>query len=109
MLGWWRSWAGLMLPPPGLGLARRASASKTELYDALKRVYDLSTSLPDAPLIDFRKKTRNMPKGAEAERPVVQRVGQDIFRDALMAYWNGRCPLTGIADTPLLRASHIIP
>lgn len=26
-----------------------------------------------------------------------------------MAYWQGRCPLTGITDTALLRASHIIP
>src|ERR1700730_9066758 len=26
-----------------------------------------------------------------------------------MDYWQGRCPLTGIADPDLLRASHIIP
>jgi predicted restriction endonuclease len=36
-------------------------------------------------------------------------VGQDIFRQALMKYWNGRCPLTGITDPALLRASHIVP
>ena len=40
---------------------------------------------------------------------MVQRIGQDIFRKALLAYWNGRCPLTGIADPELLRASHIKP
>lgn len=45
----------------------------------------------------------------EAERLVVQRVGQDIFRQRLMDYWQGRCPLTGISDPALLRASHIIP
>ena len=26
-----------------------------------------------------------------------------------MDYWNGRCPLTGITDPALLRASHIVP
>src|SRR3977135_1680410 len=32
-----------------------------------------------------------------------------IFRDALMDYWGGRCPLTGITEPALLRASHIVP
>ncbi|MEQ1519331.1 MAG: HNH endonuclease, partial [Usitatibacteraceae bacterium] len=45
----------------------------------------------------------------EAERLVVQRVGQNIFRESLLKYWDGKCPLTGIAETALLRASHIIP
>ena len=40
---------------------------------------------------------------------MVQRVGQDVFRKALMEYWKGRCPLTGITDPALLRASHIVP
>ena len=39
---------------------------------------------------------------------MIQRVGQDIFRASLMEYWQGRCPLTGITDPALLRASHII-
>lgn len=37
------------------------------------------------------------------------RIGQGPFRNALMAQWNGRCPLTGIGEPRLLRASHIIP
>ena len=40
---------------------------------------------------------------------MVQRVGQGIFRDRLITYWQGSCPLTGITDHALLRASHIIP
>jgi predicted restriction endonuclease len=40
---------------------------------------------------------------------VVQRIGQDVFRDALMDYWGGRCQLTGITDAALLRALHIVP
>jgi hypothetical protein len=28
------------------------------------------------------------------------------FQDALLQYWVGRCPLTGISEPELLRASH---
>lgn len=80
-----------------------------ELHDVLDRTYRLALSLPDAPLKEFLAKTKSTPRTTEAERLVVQRVGQDIFRQALMKYWNGRCPLTGITDPALLRASHIVP
>jgi len=50
-----------------------------------------------------------MPRTTEAERLVVQRVGQDIFRDRLIDYWQGQCSMTGITDRALLRASHIKP
>lgn len=81
----------------------------SELHAALDRVYKLAVSLPDAPLSRFRVKTKDLPQRTEAERLVVQRIGQDIFREALMDYWGGRCPLTGIAEPALLRASHIVP
>jgi predicted restriction endonuclease len=80
-----------------------------ELHDALDRTYRLGVSLPDAPLKEFLAKTKSIPRTTEAERLVVQRVGQDVFRKALMEYWKGRCPLTGITDPALLRASHIVP
>lgn len=57
----------------------------------------------------FRAKTQNLPKTTEAERLVVQRVGQDLFRGALLDYWKGRCCVTGLAVPSLLRASHIKP
>ena len=37
------------------------------------------------------------------------RVGQNRFRAALDAQWNSKCPLTGIRERALLRASHIVP
>ncbi len=40
---------------------------------------------------------------------VEQRVGQDFFRRAVLANYDNRCCLTGIADTRLLNASHIMP
>ena len=40
---------------------------------------------------------------------MVQRVGQNLFRDSLMDYWQGRCAITGLAIPALLRASHAKP
>ena len=102
---------GELLPSPvsGPGLASYMFATLAQLYAALDRVYKLSVSLPDAPLARFQAKTADLPRTTEAERLVIQRVGQDVFRDALMQYWGGRCPLTGITDPALLRASHIVP
>jgi len=93
----------------GPGLARFAFDNLGALYAVLRRVYELGVSLPDAPLREFELRVATLPRTTEAERLVVQRIGQDIFRDRLMDYWQGRCPLTGISDPALLRASHIIP
>ena len=72
-------------------------------------VYELGVSLPDRPLDDFLAKVEGLPRKTEAERLVIQRIGQDIFRNRLVSYWQGTCHLTGITDPALLRASHIIP
>ena len=93
----------------GPGQARYVFNTLTELYSVLPKVYGLALTLPEGPLEDFRAAVRDLPRTTEAERLVVQRVGQDIFRDRLMTYWQGRCPLTGITDPALLRASHIVP
>lgn len=93
----------------GSGRIRVAFDTLGALYSVLHRVYELGVSLPDAPLREFERRVADLPRTTEAERLVVQRIGQDIFRDRLMDYWQGRCPLTGISDPALLRASHIIP
>lgn len=94
---------------PGPGLARYAFDALGALYAVFPRIYQLAASLPDAPLREFQAKIKDLPKTTEAERFVIQRIGQDVFRTSLIDYWQGRCPLTGIADPALLRASHIIP
>jgi len=93
----------------GPGRVRFAFDTLGTLYTVLHRIYELSVSLPDAPLREFRHRVADLPRTTEAERLIVQRIGQDIFRDRLMDYWRGLCPLTGISDRALLRASHIIP
>jgi hypothetical protein len=96
-------------PASGPGVATFAFDTLTQLYAALERVYRLAVSLPEAPLLRFRAKAASLPQATKAERLVVQRIGQDIFRDALMDYWGAACPLTGIKERALLRASHIVP
>ena len=94
---------------PGPGLARYAFPTLGELSSVLPRIYDLGRTLPSGPLDDFLEAIQTLPRKTETERLVVQRVGQEIFRERLMIHWQGRCPLTGITDPELLRASHIIP
>lgn len=94
---------------PGPAHTRYRLDTLGDLDTILIRIYQLAESLPDAPLRKFMAETKNLPKTTEAERLVVQRIGQDKFREGLLGYWQECCPLTGITDTSLLRASHIIP
>ena len=94
--------------PPG-AIAARTVADEAELDRMVRRAFQLSRSLPDELLHAFEAKTAMLPRSTEAERLVVQRVGQDVFRAGLLEYWEGRCAVTGLAVPELLRASHIKP
>ena len=93
----------------GPGVRTLEFSNLAAVYAAIARTYQLGVSLPDAPLQVFRKQSAGLPRSTEAERLVVQRIGQDVFRQSLLAYWNYRCPMTGVSDPSLLRASHIVP
>ena len=84
-------------------------ASGPHADKAIRRAAALIRALPDTPLTTYREKTRTMPANTEVERLVKQRIGQDIFRASLEDYWSGRCPITGVTDRALLRASHTKP
>ena len=79
------------------------------LHRLLRRAFQFSRTLPDELLHVFKTETANLPRTTEAERLVVRRVGQDIFRRGLLEYWDGRCAITGLDVPDLLRASHIKP
>lgn len=80
-----------------------------ELYAVLRKASATARTLPNRVADRFRAKVKGMPTSTEVERLVVQRVGQGLFREALLDYWQGRCCVTGLAVPPLLRASHIKP
>lgn len=85
------------------------AADLDKLYAALQRASVIARTIPNRVADQFRRGTLHMPQTTEAERLVVQRVGQDLFRNALMEYWQGRCCVTGLSVPALLRASHIKP
>lgn len=80
-----------------------------ELYAVLRRTAAHARTKPNRVADEFKRKTAAMPKTTEAERLVVQRVGQGLFRGALLDYWHGKCCVTGLDVPELLRASHIKP
>lgn len=101
----WPRWSG-SAPE---GFTAFVVSDTAPLHHLVREIWRLARALPVEPLREFEAKTYAMPRTTEAERWVVQRIGQDVFRDALMTYWGGRCAVTGVADPRLLRASHIKP
>lgn len=84
-------------------------AGFTELYAMLRVAAARARTMPNRVADLFRQNTVSLPRFTEAERLVVERVGQDIFRAALLDYWQGKCCVTGLKVPELLRASHIKP
>lgn len=82
-------------------------AEYSELYQLLGRVAALVKTTPNRLVEEFVAVTLSMPESTEVERLAKQRVGQDIFRNALISFWQGRCAVTGLSVVSLLRASHI--
>jgi putative restriction endonuclease len=99
----------MVAPLPNGALGGRTVADVPALHRLLRRAFQLSKTLPNELLHVFEKQTAALPRSTEAERLVVQRVGQDIFRQGLLDFWEGRCAITDLAVPELLRASHIKP
>jgi hypothetical protein len=105
----WTKWPDDCEPKLPPGFAAFAVDDTAPLHCLVREIWRLARALPLEPLRQFETRTRDLPRATEAERLVIQRVGQDVFRDALMAYWGGVCAVTGVAEPRLLRASHIKP
>jgi putative restriction endonuclease len=100
------TWSGTL---PMAAVRAFSVLGSAALHGLIDRLYRLALSLPPEPLLDFEEQVAGLPRETEADRFVVQRIGQDIFRKSLIDYWGGRCPITGIDQAGLLRASHIKP
>lgn len=83
------------------------------LGSLLRRAAELAMSLPNhaAELFaeEVSKIEANPPPSTEILRLAKQRVGQTLFRQALIEYWGGACAVTGLDVPELLRASHAKP
>jgi hypothetical protein len=85
------------------------AADAAQLYEVLRVLHSLQTH--PAPVLSAKVETRLAAIPAtERTREVRQRIGQEVFREALLELWKGRCALSG-SDLPssLLRASHAKP
>lgn len=74
----------------------------------LNQAWALSRALPNALVGRFEQAVASIGT-TEREATVRQRVGQNLFREGLMALWGGRCAVTGLEVPELLRASHAKP
>lgn len=101
--------APMIAPMPSGAAGGRTVADVPALHRLLGRAFQLSRALPNGLLRTFEERVDALPRATEAERLVVQRIGQDLFRDGLLDLWEGRCAVTGLAVPALLRASHIKP
>ena len=72
-------------------------------------IWRLARSLPDEPLRQYQLRLTEPPAVTEVERFRKERIGQDVFREALMLFWDRACAVTRVSHPRLLRASHIIP
>lgn len=88
-----------------------------DLAQWLRRASTLAQSLPNQAAVDFDTEVQralaelpsNDSLNTEVHRLVRQRVGQDRYRQAMLAYWGGACAVTGLTLAPALRASHAKP
>lgn len=99
---------GIILAPDGLREVGRCTSAEA-LFNALHAAKSLQAH-PSAKL-SARVEAR-LASIAVTDRTaeVRQRIGQDVFREALIELWDGRCAVTGLAlPAPLLRASHAKP
>jgi hypothetical protein len=102
------------LPGPAQEAVRFSAPGIDVLAALLRRAAELALSLPDQAARTFRERAAAeigavAGNGTEVERLVRQRVGQDVFREALLDYWGGACAVTGLALPEVLRASHAKP
>ena len=84
------------------------AATFNEAQEILTRAYVLGRALPDELYRSWQDAVAHVGP-TERDATVKQRIGQDYFRRGLLALWNGRCAITGLAVPELLRASHAKP
>lgn len=92
------------------------AGNEAELVLLLKTASKLAYVLPNNVLSTYEEEVGaeidRLPhneRGTEVERLIKQRVGQSNYRKALLEYWGGKCAVTGVSLTDVLRASHAKP
>jgi hypothetical protein len=93
--------------PPSVALWKQYPGLAS-LDPVLQRAWRLSVSLPNKLEERWHQRLATV-SDTERESTIRQRIGQDLFREGLLALWDGRCAVTGLDLPSLLRASHAKP
>jgi len=103
-------------PETDLGNGTFQITGEAALGRLLRRAAALAMALPNSAAETYADEITKLdkdpptpPSATETLALVKQRIGQDLFRKALMDYWGGACSVTGITIPELLRASHAKP
>ncbi len=91
------------------GGTKNGSIHVIGLFDPAKSKDDLQKVLGKLDAVAKAVERANNATPAERLVETRERVGQDLFRAALMAYWKQSCAITGIREPTMLRASHAKP
>lgn len=102
---------GLM--PASIECPGMASVGLAPTAEALHRALRLLRALRSHPILrlsaEIEERLARIP-ATERTREVRERIGQEVYRDALVEFWGGRCALSGVElPAELLRASHAKP
>lgn len=92
-------------------------ALRSEVSDALDQLglFPRDTSnnnvLKDLEYFEKEPATKDLKINNRTEYDAIRksRIGQGLFRKALLEYWDDKCAVTGLSKKRLLRASHIKP
>ncbi len=85
------------------------ATNPAQLYEALRLLHTLQNNPVGTLSAEVETRLAAIPI-TERTQEVRRRIGQDVFRDALMDLWQRRCALSGVDLPPsLLRASHAKP
>jgi putative restriction endonuclease len=101
----------------GISGASHGSIADLEVWDEFNRDWDrlafeserLRAQLANHPLDPTSIGDFDLPLGAEREAMIRVRVNQSFFRSAVLAAYESKCCITGLAVPELLNASHIVP
>jgi putative restriction endonuclease len=101
------------LPQQHTGGDTFQATDEASLGRLLRRAAELAMSLPNQAAeiyaAELAEMEKSPPQATEALAMVKQRRGQELYRNALLDYWNGSCAVTGLNVPQLLRASHAKP
>jgi hypothetical protein len=92
---------------PRKGMSNASKTDKLVWNDFLRNPETLTTPLA---YLQQQAVYGGFAEGTGVSVPVqtVRRIGQDVFRQAILTAYSGRCAVTGIDDSRLLNASHIV-